>query len=444
MLSHENINDQLYLAITEGNAHAVNEALANGADVNYQLTQAFATPLTYAMSLPVTRPEIIKALITNGASLQRHYPQVDTAWARFISLTKATDIIKSSAKVHQSFKDSVLLMAVCHRDIDAATTALKHGAQSTIATLKQAGYSRNAQELAILYKDTKMLELLLPKDSNFATLLYYEFTTKDHAALIDGLQEAYKLYLAIANDDARAVNEALKKGANVNYKINTIFLNPLAYAMSLPSPNQEIIKALIANGAKIPMYHSQVETSWPRLISVAKAIDIMSSAKVDQSFKDSVLLSAVHDKNTDAAARTLDLGANINATFEQAGSTYNAQELAVMNNDKQMLELLLARGSRLAKLTDYEAKNNFWEVIGGLKGAADFVQAHNQTVSQFLKDAVLIKAIQLRDSDIAYDMFAAGANLDTFKRDHHNACRELEISFNGLSAPLPSARCSSR
>jgi ankyrin repeat protein len=225
------------------------------------------------------------------------------------------------------------------------------------------------------------------------------------------------LLAAVLNDDSKAIEDLLRKGADPNLEAR--HATPLSIALGWSRVHA--VELLLAAGAKLEpgisegnrdgstalmqvaarrsekLWHTREPAQVENPVALAKLL-LAHGAKIDATDRDggTALFSAVQANNVDVAAFLLDAGANPNKTrglgetgsdTAAVGTAYTPLMLAAYRyitlGDPSMTRLLLARGADpdfMAGKADYDSED------GGFAGETVLTYAADQGLMIVVKD----------------------------------------------------------
>ena len=238
------VSDKFYSAIRDGNAAAVSQLLASGADAN-EADSRGTTPLHYAAA--VGTPEIMRILIDGGAHVNARtaFGATPLLWSAY-SADKVKLLIDHGADVNarSKFGNTPLTVAAAQaRNGEVVRYLLAHGASVKDARndLDQTALSRAARA-----GDLDMVRLLIEKGSDANTRDRIGFTP---------------LMFAAANNDPEMARLLLAKGADINAQMgpfaNTVKHGPVAVGklsalmFAVTAGSVDLVRQLLDAGANV-------------------------------------------------------------------------------------------------------------------------------------------------------------------------------------------------
>lgn len=178
-IAQNNVNEQLWEAARKGDAAAVKDLLAKGADVNAKFRYG-ATALSYASDKGHT--EVVKVLLEHGADVNvkdTFYGATPIIWA---AQKGHTEIVRALLDKGASGKEDVLLIGARSGYIELVKAVLEKGSinADTLSTALSTATKNKQPEIAELLKKAGAQP---PREANFQvdaeTLKSYEGTYKN-------------------------------------------------------------------------------------------------------------------------------------------------------------------------------------------------------------------------------------------------------------------------
>ncbi len=446
---------RLFIAIINNNLKAATKSIAKGANIN-GIDHNKNTPLTLAARNG--QKEMVRLLLEKGANFTAKNGDNKTA-LEVASTTEtqkilgsttltlglitaiinhdleaATMLIAQGADINATnpHKDTSLTYAAQHGDKDIAELLLKSG-----ANIDHMNYSGNTPLMIAASNGHKeVVELLLAKGADFTIKNATNETALELAKtqeIKEILEKAFLtlgLIIAIKNNDLNAATQFIAKGVYINLTnrdketplihaakygrkgmtelllnngalINAAdFLGNTPLMIAARNGDKEIVKLLLEKGANFTVKNADNKTA-SDLAKTQEIKEILERFTYPYSF---VLFNAIRSNDLKFVAESIEQGADVNFITQSKNTPLM---LAAQNGHKEIVELLLKNGAKLA------AKN------ADNKTASDL--AKTQEIKEMLEKATqtakLLIAVKINNLQAANESIKQGADVNAIDQN---------------------------